>query len=464
VKKSISPYLKVHSIKDASIDANGDRTVSKKNDRSWFYANELAQLYGFPKPTSSSVTIGVLSFGGGLVGTVDSQGTYVGDVQTYWAKIGIKPENFPKILFVPVDGAKNMPNVNDGGSTIENMIDLETIGACCPSANLTILFFLGTQRSTFASVLTKALGPTTIQSVTYQPSILSISWGLPELYAGNDLSVANALMMKAANSGISICVATGDNGSNDGVGGTSNNVDFPSCSPYCVAVGGTSLVSNSSTNVYTSATVEKAWSGGGGGFSGVYSKPAWQSSVSGTSRSTPDISSNADPNTGVSYYISNNNYIIGGTSIAAPTVAALFACINLKQFANPLLYALPSSCFHDITTGSNGAYSCKPGYDNCTGFGSMNGSSLAPALANATPYTLSSMQIQLFVGQTFTVLPNPVPTSAMPIAWTSSNPAVASIAGTTGKATITALSPGSATMLCTIQGVTASLSVSILAR
>ena len=460
--QNVRPYLKVHST------VAEHAVVPRASNRSWFYANEIAQLYRFPAPSSSNpkITIGVLSFGGGLVGSVDSYGNYVGDVQKYWENIGINATDFPKIIVVPVDGAKNNPNVNDGGSTIENMIDLETIGGCYPSSNLTILFFLGTQRSTFTSMLTKALSSITIQSVTYQASILSISWGIPEIYAGTDLQTANALMQKAATAGITICVASGDYGSNDGVGGTSKNVDFPSCSPYCTAVGGTSLVSKSDTNVYSATTVEKAWSGSGGGFSSVFAKPAWQANIPGNFRSSPDIAAVADPNTGVSFYIANNNYIIGGTSVAAPIVAAFFASINLKQFANPSLYSLPASCFNDIKIGTNGAYACKAGYDNCTGFGSMNGSALSTALANVTnnSYMLGSIQIPLVVGQSYTIQPDPTPTTSIAFVWISSNPTVASLTTVNGKTTVKALAVGSSVISCSLQTNTVSLTVNVIAR
>ena len=68
---------------------------------------------------------------------------------------------------------------------------------------------------------------------------------------------------------------------------------------------------------------------------------------------TPDIASLADPNTGVLFIVNGQYMVIGGTSVAAPTVAGFLAAIRCTQFVNPLLYRAPyTTCFHDIVRGS----------------------------------------------------------------------------------------------------------------
>jgi kumamolisin len=112
-------------------------------------------------------------------------------------------------------------------------------------------------------------------------------------------------------------------------------------------------------------------------------------------RNAPDISLNADPNTG--YYIycsictSGGWLVIGGTSAVAPQLAAFWSLVSKglgsrAGFANPTLYAAArgsasySSSFHDVTSGNNGYYNASTGFDNATGLGSYNGAALYSAL------------------------------------------------------------------------------------
>ena len=109
----------------------------------YFTMSQLRAIYNFPVPSTSNYVIGVVSFGGGLYGSVDSHGVLTnGDVQSYWTSIGIASANHPKVIVVPINGATNSPNVNDGGSTMENTLDVEAIGGAFPSANLTIILYI----------------------------------------------------------------------------------------------------------------------------------------------------------------------------------------------------------------------------------------------------------------------------------------------------------------------------------
>ena len=281
-----------------------------------------------------------------------------GDVQAYWTSIGIAPANHPKVIVKGINGAINQPNSNDGGATMENTLDVEAIGGACPSANLTIILYIAPNSFNQFAPLFNYMYSTniTVNGVNYKPNLISCSWGAPEIYfTSSQLSAIHSIFSTMANAGISICAATGDYGSNNGVGGTGNYVDFPSSDPYVTAVGGTTLVCPN--NVYDSQTVETAWVSGGGGISAIYSKPAYQNNLSGTMRMTPDLASLADPNTGVVFTVNGQSMIIGGTSVAAPTIAGFLATICFKQFLNPFLYQAPySTCFHDIIRGSNGSY------------------------------------------------------------------------------------------------------------
>ncbi len=159
--------------------------------------------------------------------------------------------------------------------------------------------------------------------------------------------------------------SSGDNGSGTG---------YPAISPGVVGVGGTSLTLSGGT-----ITSETGWSGSGGGISTYESIPSYQSGVSGvvgTKRGMPDISAVADPNTGVGVCWKGKWYVFGGTSVASPMCAGLVndaqslpasTTAELTKF-----YSDPTSDFRDITSGSNGGYSCKVGYDLVTGLGSPN--------------------------------------------------------------------------------------------
>ena len=420
--------------------------------RSWFKASEVAAIYGFPTPTTTPYTVGVISFGGGLYGTVGPDGLLTGgDVQAYWTYLGIPTNSHPRVIVVTIDGATNTPNVNDGGSTAENTLDVETIGGACPSSNLTIILYIAPNTLTeFTNLLTYIYNTNvTVGGVNYKPNLVSCSWGAPEIYyAGSLATSVNSIMSTLTGAGISICTATGDNGSSDGITGGGNYVDFPSSSPFATAVGGTNLVCPN--NVYDGSTTETAWTSGGGGVSALFAKPAYQAAVAGTYRAIPDLAAIADPNTGVVFLINSSYYVYGGTSVAAPMVAAFLAATNCRTFANSLLYQATSNCFHDVRSGSNGGFSAGTGFDNCTGLGSINGVNLAAYITSVrvTGVGLSQSTAALLVGATQQLTATVVPLNATnkAVTWTSSSPGVATVS-TSGL--LTGVSAGSTTITVT---------------
>jgi kumamolisin len=200
--------------------------------------------------------------------------------------------------------------------------------------------------------------------------------------------------------GVTVCVAAGDTGSNDGVTDGKVHVDFPASSPYVLSCGGTKLVvDSSSTRVDEIVWHESNDSATGGGISDVFPLPDYQQSakipVSVDSkkygRGVPDIAADADPVTGYNILVDGQKMIIGGTSAVAPLTAGLIAIINQKLnkkvgFINPKLYANPNVCW-DITQGDNitvpgqKGYIAGVGWDACCGYGVLNGMNLMNALA-----------------------------------------------------------------------------------
>jgi len=201
----------------------------------------------------------------------------------------------------------------------------------------------------------------------------------------------------AAALGVTICATSGDDGSSDGVDDGKNHVDFPASSPHILACGGTNLQSSGGQISSETAWNDGAQGGaGGGGYSNQFALPSYQS-IAGIKpfgaggRGVPDVCADADPETGYQVLVDGESLVIGGTSAAAPLWSALIALINQKRnapigFLQPAIYGLPPSpdAFHDITSGSNGAFSAGPGWDAVTGLGSPWGVNLAAALAKAS--------------------------------------------------------------------------------
>ena len=448
-----------------------DGSMRPNAGRPYFKSTELSAIYNFPSPNpDTNLVIGVISFGGGMVGTVSPSGVLTdGDCQKHWAYLGIPSANFPQVIIVPVSGAKNNPVPSDS-ATIENTIDVQTIGAMCPSAKLTILLYLAPNSfAEFVNVLNKASNATVINSIRYTPSIISCSWGATEtLYPSSILSTVNRQLQTLSSRGVVFTAATGDFGSSNGLPGI--NCDFPSSSPYSIACGGTTLICPN--YVYDDATMEIGWDDGGGGISKIFAKPYFQSDISGSGRNTPDIALVADPDTGVVYTIGNKLQVIGGTSIVSPAIAAYLGILNLNKVITPLLYTFPLTNFHDILMGSNGDYSAKHGYDNCTGLGSIHGLRLANSLRGIVTDTsdidipvtgihLNQPTLQLPIHSTATLIATVIPADAtnQTIRWTSSNTSIATI---TSSGIVTGIADGSATITVTNQQFTATCLVTVI--
>lgn len=251
--------------------------------------------------------------------------------------------------------------------------------------------------------------PMLARIVTDHPNVVSDSWGLCEpALAASFLKSENTALELVAAAGISFYVASGDDGSSDCGVGNGLWVGDPSSQPFATAVGGTTL---HTVNVSRSASTETAWKGSGGGVSEYWPMPQWQRSVvtpqndgskcddtADRCRETPDVALDANPNTGYMYYCTSTVcgtpvgwQAIGGTSAAAPLMAAITADANDSAgvdlgFASPFLYSQHgTTVFHDITKGTNNLsggtkYAAGTGYDMVTGLGSVDAQNLATAL------------------------------------------------------------------------------------
>ncbi len=351
------------------------------NDQS-YTPIQVGQLYNFPTDaTGAGQTIGILELGGGY---------QTSDLQQYFTNLGRTP---PSVVAVSVDGATSSPG-DPNGPDGEVMLDIEVAASVAPAATIAMYFAPNTDQG-FLDALTTA-----IHDTTNNPSVISISWGSAESnWTAQAMQALDQSCQSAAALGVTITVAAGDNGSSDGVSDNANHVDFPASSPHVLACGGTSLAANN--NAVTSETVWNDMPQGGatgGGVSAVFTLPDYQQNFNVPSagngsggRGVPDVSGDADPQTGYQIQVDGESGVFGGTSAVAPLWAGLIALMNQKLgqpvgFLNPKLYtSVAEGAMRDITKGNNGAFAAGPGWDACTGLGSPNGAQLASVLSQPSP-------------------------------------------------------------------------------
>jgi kumamolisin len=343
-----------------------------------FTPTQLAALYGFPAGSGQGECIAIIELGGGYRPT---------DLQRYFSGLQVAQ---PRVLAVSVDHGKNHPTGSGNGPDGEVMLDIEVAGAIAPSAKIVVYFAPNTDAG-FLDAIAAA-----IHDTTNKPSVISISWGGPESnWTAQAMTTFDQAFQAAAAMGITVCAASGDNGSDDGVGDGADHVDFPASSPFVLACGGTNLQASG-----TSITQETVWNEGpnsgatGGGVSGFFALPPYQEGLhvtrthGGTQalamRGVPDVCGDADPQTGYDVRVDGQNTVIGGTSAVAPLWAGLIARINAAKarragFINPHLY-VNAPALHDITQGNNGSFAAATGWDACTGLGSPNDQKVADAV------------------------------------------------------------------------------------
>jgi kumamolisin len=337
---------------------------------------QVASLYKFPPGTGEGQCVAIVELGGGFKPS---------DLTAYFAGLNV---GSPNVTAVSVDHGQNSPTGSANGPDGEVMLDIEVIGAVAPAADIVVYFAPNTDAG-FIDAVTTA-----VHDTTNKPSVISISWGSAESsWTAQAMSAMDSAFQAAATMGITVCVASGDNGSSDGQ--TGDQVDFPASSPHALGCGGTSLHASS-----TAINSEVVWNDGagggasGGGVSNFFPTPTWQtgkkahktggSSTALPKRGVPDVAGNADPDTGYNVRIDGTDTVIGGTSAVAPLWAGLIARLNQNLgtpvgFLNPALYDHPQA-LRDITQGNNGDYEASKGWDACTGLGCPDGQALSGAI------------------------------------------------------------------------------------
>jgi hypothetical protein len=352
----------------ANVAANGVAPLATAGPSGYTPA-QIRQAYGFNN----------ISFNNGTVAG-DGAGTTIAIVDAYDdPKIANDLHQFdlqfglpdPVLTKVNQSGGSSLPAANAGWIT-EIALDVEWAHAIAPGANILLV---EAANSSFDNLLAA------VDYARHAPGVVavSMSWGGSEFSGEN--SIDSYFTTPSGHGGVTFVASSGDSGA---------PASYPAISPNVLSVGGTTLGITNQGN-YVS---EAGWSGSGGGISGFESQPAYQQGIvtqSSVSRTNPDVSYDADPNTGFPVYDSYNNRAStpwdqwGGTSDAAPQWAALIAIADQgRALAGqgsldgatqtlPMLYAMSASNFHDVTGGTSDGtprYSAGPGYDLVTGLGS----------------------------------------------------------------------------------------------
>ena len=366
---------------------------------------DIEKIYDFPEGSAAGQKIAIAEFGGGY---------FASDLRAYCRKF---KRNMPDVSTITVNRpAYTLRQINrlsrtrraeELDSSIEVMMDVEIIAGLCPRAKIQV-YFANFDQKGWVDLLDKV--------IVDRPVALSISWGLAEdsrFWTAAARTAINERLALAAASGITVCVASGDDGTGDMQRGHLAHVDFPSSSPFVLSVGGTMLKPHKhqlkEVTWWDAPGKRKYHHGGstGGGVSRIFDRPAWQKirvkvpkGGANSGRVVPDVAALA---TGPRYdlIVLGKDYPRGGgTSASAPVWAALIARIAQKlpknkrqRFLTPLLYrkgangkAYGAQVCHDITVGNNRSdppgfgYRARRGYDAVTGWGSPKGKALLAML------------------------------------------------------------------------------------
>ena len=287
------------------------------------------------------------------------------DLATYRSTYGLPACTTANGCFRKVgqNGGTSYPAA-DAGWAAEISLDLDMVSAICPNCHILLAEASSSELSDLGAAVNRA--------VSLGARFVSNSYGGDE--SASDIGYDSKFFNHP---GVAITVSAGDSG---------YGVSYPAASRYVTAVGGTSLKPGSNSRGWT----ETVWGGGSGGGTGSGcsaddAKPTWQKDTGCTRRTIADVAAVADPDTGVAVYDTyqaNGWAVYGGTSVASPIIAAVYALAGTPargSYPASYPYAHASSELNHVTSGSNGscspAYLCTagPGYNGPTGLGTPNG-------------------------------------------------------------------------------------------
>jgi kumamolisin len=389
------------ALADAIVGVFGldDRSVTHRNladppSTGTITLPEVRDLYGFPANQAAGQTIAIFSEGGYLSSDID-------------ANFGGNP---PAVTDISIDAS------NGGFADPETTQDIFIAAAVAPGADVAVYFNGGGQKG-WVDTIGRIVHPDPGDPVC---SVMSSSF---YILNGDDAGLASGVtaalidavseaFADAAIQGVTLCIASGDTGTESKIGDGSAHVQYPGSDPWVLSCGGTTI-----GDVTAAGFDEWVWAdqfsfGGsplisgatGGGVSAIFELPSYQVDAGvpvslndgHRGRGVPDVAANSSPNSGYPIILdgSLSDWPANGTSASAPLWAGLIAVINAALgenvgFVNPALYALGSSAFRDITAQPGAAdnglfgtpgYPVTAGWDACTGWGAPQGNALLTGL------------------------------------------------------------------------------------
>jgi kumamolisin len=396
------------------IDAPGEATASGTPTgcadalaRSGATPNQLITAYGIDPLHAQGFT------GQGIrMALVEDGGYAPSDITTFTSCYGITAVT---PTFVPTGSLTAQLPVND-----EATLDIEVTLSIAPQ--LAALYVFESSYDTLADYVELYDAPLDLVNTDGAPiDVLSSSLGACEAsLTASYVDLMEHLFAVAAAANMSVFASAGDSGSSTCYHHDQTNqalsASYPATSAYVTGVGGTNLALDAS-NAITGSSVwnDLPWNGkdaaGGGGPSVFVSAPAWQSGT-GTGdlmRTTPDVAFFADPAPGYTIFNSSNGgwYDDGGTSAATPFFAASTALLHQAMLAqrgttpvvayewiSGIAASTANDVFYDIVLGDNdlfdvGCCTAGPGYDQASGWGSLNVGAVSAVLNGATQYQIA---------------------------------------------------------------------------
>lgn len=333
----------------------------------------------------------------------------------------------------------NAPGDLHGTEEGEADLDVEWSGAVAKNATIDFVISKSTHTTDGADLSAQYIVNNNLAPV------MSTSFGLCEQNLGaTGNTFWNNLWTQAATEGITVMVSTGDSGAagcdaDTALTGTVQAVSGVSSTPNNIAVGGTEFndgaggfwaaANNPDSSSALGPIPEIVWNESGtipvtgkdlfatgGGVSTIYAKPAFQAGPgvpADSFRDVPDVALNSAAHTPYLIIQGHTNNVTGlvgasGTSAAAPSFAGIMALVLQKTGspqgnANNVLYSMANiqfaggtAVFNDVTSGNNSVpkvagFSATPGYDQVTGWGSVNAANLVNSWNNNSPdFTLSA--------------------------------------------------------------------------